>query len=35
MIGQWDVAGIIACLVVAVGGVLIGSWGIKRRDIAR
>ncbi|MGH2464550.1 MAG: hypothetical protein ACRDGI_03750, partial [Candidatus Limnocylindrales bacterium] len=35
MIGQWDVPGIFACLAVAVGGVLIGSWGIKRRDIAR
>jgi ABC-2 type transport system permease protein len=35
MIGQWDVPGIIACLVVAAGGVLLGSWGIKRRDIAR
>jgi len=35
MIGQWDVVGIIACVVVAVGGVLLGSWGIKRRDIAR
>ncbi|HLY15227.1 MAG TPA: hypothetical protein VKR24_12830, partial [Candidatus Limnocylindrales bacterium] len=35
MIGRWDVVGIIACVVVAVGGVLLGSWGIQRRDIAR
>ena len=35
MIGHWDVVGIVACLVVAVGGVLLGAWGIKRRDIAR
>ena len=35
MIGHWDMVGIVACVVVAVGGVLLGSWGIKRRDIAR
>jgi ABC-2 type transport system permease protein len=35
MIGQWDVTGVIACLVLAVGGVLLGAWGISRRDIAR
>jgi ABC-2 type transport system permease protein len=35
MIGQWDVVGVAACLVVAVGGVLLGAWGIGRRDIAR
>ena len=35
MIGQWDVAGVIACLVLATGGVLLGAWGINRRDIAR
>jgi ABC-2 type transport system permease protein len=35
MIGQWDAAGVIACLVVAVGGVLLGAWGVSRRDIAR
>jgi ABC-2 type transport system permease protein len=35
MVGQWDGPGIIACLVLAVGGVLLGSWGMTRRDIAR
>jgi ABC-2 type transport system permease protein len=35
MIGQWDVPGVIACLVLAVGGVLVGAWGVTRRDIAR
>ena len=35
MIGQWDVAGVIACLVIAVGGILLGAWGVTRRDIAR
>ena len=35
MIGQWDVPGVIACLVIAVGGILIGALGMTRRDIAR
>jgi ABC-2 type transport system permease protein len=35
MIGQWDPAGILACLVVAVGGVLLGAWGMTRRDVQR
>ena len=35
MIGQWDVPGVIACLVIAVGGILVGAWGVTRRDIAR
>lgn len=35
MIGQWDAVGVIACLVVAVGGVLLGAWGLNRRDVAR
>ncbi|MGD0863657.1 MAG: hypothetical protein ABSA21_13040 [Candidatus Limnocylindrales bacterium] len=34
MIGKWDPAGIVACVVIAGGGVLIGAWGIRRRDIA-
>ncbi len=35
MIGQWDVAGIVACVVIALGGILLGAWGVTRRDIAR
>jgi ABC-2 type transport system permease protein len=35
MIGQWDVTGIVACLVLAVGGVLLGAWGMTRRDVQR
>ncbi len=35
MIGAWDVPGVIACAVIAVGGVLIGAWGMQRRDVAR
>ncbi|HEX5467383.1 MAG TPA: hypothetical protein VFW92_12005, partial [Candidatus Limnocylindrales bacterium] len=35
MIGVWDGAGIVACLVLAVGGLLLGAWGVSRRDVAR
>ena len=33
MIGRWDPFGIAACLVIAVGGIAIGAWGMTRRDI--
>jgi len=33
MLGQWDPVGIVLSLVLAVGGVLIGAWGFKRRDL--
>ena len=33
MVGQWDVAGVVASLVIAVGGVAIGAWGFARRDL--
>ncbi len=35
MVGAWEPAGIVACLAIAVGGVLFGAWGIARRDIGR
>jgi len=35
MIGVWDPAGIAACLVIAVGGIALGAWGVRRRDVAR
>jgi ABC-2 type transport system permease protein len=35
MAGHWDVVGIVACLALAVGGILIGAWGMARRDVAR
>jgi len=35
MVGAWDPAGIVACLVLAVGGLLLGGVGMRRRDIAR
>jgi polyether ionophore transport system permease protein len=33
MIGQWDPVGIVACLVLAVGGIALGAWGMTRRDV--
>lgn len=33
MIGAWDVAGIIACLALGVGGFVVGAWGMARRDV--
>jgi ABC-2 type transport system permease protein len=33
MVGVWDPYGIVACLLIAVGGIAIGAWGITRRDI--
>ncbi len=35
MIGVWDPGGIVACLVLAIGGVAVGAWGIQRRDLGR
>jgi polyether ionophore transport system permease protein len=35
MVGSWDPAGIVACVVLAVGGILLGAWGMSRRDVAR
>jgi len=33
MVGEWDMAGVAACLVIAVGGILVGAWGMSRRDV--
>jgi ABC-2 type transport system permease protein len=35
MVGIWDPAGIVACFALAIGGTLVGIWGIRRRDVAR
>lgn len=35
MLGTWDWAGIAACVALAVGGLLVGAWGMARRDVAR
>jgi ABC-2 type transport system permease protein len=31
--GHWDWAGVVACLAIAAAGLLIGAWGVGRRDI--
>jgi ABC-2 type transport system permease protein len=33
MVGNWSVAGPIACLAVAVVGIALGAWGMRRRDV--
>jgi ABC-2 type transport system permease protein len=33
MVGTWDAAGVAACLVLAVGGLLLGAEGLARRDL--
>ncbi len=33
MLGQWDVAGLAASAVLAVGGVAVGAWAFGRRDL--
>ena len=33
MLGQWDPVGIVASVVLAVGGIALGAWGFKRRDL--
>jgi ABC-2 type transport system permease protein len=34
MLGTWDWAGIVACLVLAFGGLSLSSWGMGRRDVS-
>lgn len=33
IIGDWDPAGIVASLVLALGGLALGAWGLSRRDV--
>ena len=33
MIGRWDPFGISACLMIAAGGIALGAWGMRRRDV--
>ena len=35
MLGDWDWAGMAACVVIAVGGLFLCAWGVGRRDVAR
>ena len=34
MVGNWDANGVVASLVIAAGGLLLGGWGMRRRDVA-
>lgn len=33
MIGEFDPVGIVVSIVLAVGGILLGAWGMSRRDV--
>ena len=33
MVGEWDMVGVVASLAIAVGGILVGAWGMSRRDV--
>ena len=33
LVGSWDPAGLAACLALAVGGLVVGAWGLRRRDV--
>jgi ABC-2 type transport system permease protein len=33
LLGSWDPVGVVAALVLAAGGLLLGAWGIRRRDL--
>lgn len=35
MMGNWDPVGIVASAVITVGGILLGMWGMTRRDVER
>jgi len=34
MVGDWDWPGVALCLAIAIGGLSIGVWGMRRRDLA-
>ena len=33
MVGRWDAAGIVASVILALGGLALGRWGFARRDL--
>jgi putative exporter of polyketide antibiotics len=33
MVGAWDLTGVVACLVLALAGLAVGTWGFARRDL--
>ena len=34
MLGDWDPVGIVTSIVLAVGGIALGAWGFRRRDLS-
>ncbi len=34
MIGNWDPVGIVLCIALAVAGLLLSGWGMRRRDVS-
>jgi ABC-2 type transport system permease protein len=34
MVGRWDEAGVVACLALAIGGLGLGVWGMRQRDVS-
>lgn len=35
MVGTWEWTGIVAAVALAIGGLAIGAWGMRRRDVCR
>ena len=35
MAGTYDVVGIVVAAILAIGGLLVGAWGLHRRDVGR
>jgi ABC-2 type transport system permease protein len=35
MVGTWELTGVAASLLLAVGGLALGAWGMRRRDVSR
>src|SRR3954451_24160734 len=35
MVGVWDWSGMVLCVGLAAGGLLLGAWGMSRRDVSR
>jgi ABC-2 type transport system permease protein len=33
MVGSWDIPGTLAWIVIAVGGLVVGAWGLSQRDL--
>ena len=33
MVGAWGGAGMLACVILAISGLLVGAWGMGRRDV--